>query len=127
MAKSKEQKQLEAKFRQSRGNLIDAYREVEQHHYKKVIYTLLQTDLTTLEPLELASFNHSGVSRRVDKIKKLKEDFSTYPLELQIKAFDGWNTDNLEDLKLFRIEIEKKHLLNKISLQDDVFKNKKRL
>lgn len=39
MAKSKEQKQLEAKFREVRGTLVDVYREVQSKHI--YIYEIL--------------------------------------------------------------------------------------
>lgn len=127
MAKSKEQKQLEAKFRQVRGELIDVYRETSSDYSQKIIDKLLSSDIENLDPIEFKVFNNSGILKRVAQIKKLKENFSTYPLELQIKAFNGWNIDGIEDLKLFRIEIEKKHLLSQVSTTDSSIKIKKRI
>lgn len=127
MAKSKEQKQLEAKFREVRGSLVDAYREVQSKHTRDIIHNLLQTDLTNLDPKVLQAYKNNGVMRRVEQIKKLKEEFSSYPLELQINGFKGWSIEDIEDLKLFRIEIERKHIASQISHQDSFLKTKKRI
>ena len=127
MAKSNEQKQLEAKFREVRGSLVDAYREVQTHPAREIIHELLQTGLTNLDPKALQVYKNNGVVRRVEYIKKLKEEFSSYPLELQINGFKGWSIEEIEDLKLFRIEIERKHLANQISSQRSGIKTKKRI
>lgn len=129
MAKSKEQKQLEAKFREVRGTLVDAYREVQSKHIyiRDIIYELLQTDLINLDPKASQVYKNNGVMRRVEQIKKLKEEFSSYPLELQINGFKGWSIEDIEDLKLFRIEIERKHLASQFSPQHSNLKTKKRI
>lgn len=127
MAKSKEQKQLEANFREVRGALISAYRDVQSKHTRDIIHNLLQTDLTNLDPKVLQAYKNNGVMRRVEQIKKLKEEFSSYPLELQINGFNGWSIEDIEDLKLFRIEIERKHLATQISSKHSDLKIKKRI
>ena len=126
MAKSKAQKQLEAKFRQVRGELIDAYRNIEERDDCNIIKSLLN-NIDTLSPIESIVFQQAGILKQVDKIKKIKETFSTYPLELQIKAFNGWNIEGIEDLRLFRAEIEKKYILKQISSEDSLTKIKKRI
>lgn len=53
----------------------------------------------------------------------------SFPEYLQITGFDGWNLDEADDLKKFKIEIEKNYIINNVSAlsESEAIKLKKRI
>lgn len=76
MAKTKEQKQLEAKFRNVRGNLVAAIRNNDD----------------TKERIDDGSifFNKEFYTKEVEGIVSLYKEYQKFPAELKSNGFVGW-------------------------------------
>lgn len=129
MAKSKEQKKLEANFREVRGNLIDIYRQAESEPFYNIIKILLNKNIESFHETEISLFKKSGALDYLKKIEKYKKEYMSFPEYLQITGFDGWNLDEADDLKKFKIEIEKNYIINNVSVlsESEAIKLKKRI
>ena len=76
MAKTKEQKQLEAKFRNVRGDLVSAIRNNDD----------------TKERIDDGSifFNKEFYTKEVEEIVSLYKEYQKFPKELTATGFVGW-------------------------------------
>lgn len=74
MAKSKEQKKLEANFREVRGNLIDVYRQAESEPFYNIIKILLSKNIESFHETEISLFKKSGALDYLKKQKNTKKN-----------------------------------------------------
>lgn len=126
MAKSKQQKKQEAEFRRIRGVLVDLYREsYDKNLIRAVEYILHKKD--NLSELEQQIYKKIGAMDFAAKIQENKNLFQTFPLELQITGFSGWDIEKLEGIKHFQIEIQKKYLSEKIPQAENLLNAKSRI
>lgn len=93
MAKSKQQKQLEADFRIARGDLVHVLRG------KANLLSFMKENYPYNEENKWM-YENSDIQRFDVAIKRQVEHYKTFPVELQISGLDGY--DDIDKDALFK-------------------------